>query len=74
VALILENHLSGRELVTGERFSAADIVIAYDLFWANTMNLLEEFPVLRAYLDKIRQRPAFPSFLLTESVRQGKLR
>ncbi len=72
-AMILESHLSNRDTVLGDSFSAADIVIAYDLFWANTMNLLEELPVLRAYLDKMRQRPAFPAFLLTKSVQEGKL-
>jgi glutathione S-transferase len=70
---ILENHLSRNDHILGAVFSAADIVIAYNLFWANTMNLLGEFPVLHAYLERVRQRPAFPDFLFTETVRQGKL-
>lgn len=72
-ATMLENHLSGNQYVLGDIFSAADIVVAYDLIWAGSLKLLAKFPVLRAYEQRLRQRPAFPDFLFTESVRQGNL-
>ena len=70
---ILADHLASREYVLGEQFTAADIVVAYDLIWAGTLKLLVEYPVLRAYTERLKQRPAFPGFLFTESVRQGSL-
>jgi len=72
-ARILDSHLSKNDYVLGATFSAADIVIAYDLIWANTLKLLAGFPVLLSYINRLQQRPGFPAFLFTESARQGKL-
>lgn len=70
---ILDRHISADEYILSTGFSAADIVITYNLIWANTLGLLENYPGLITYMEKMMQRPAFPRFLFTESVRQGKL-
>lgn len=70
---LLAAHLEKNEYVLGKEFSAADIIIGYDLIWADSLKLLDEIPVLKAWLEKLKQRPAFPDFLFTETVKQGKL-
>jgi glutathione S-transferase len=57
MAAVMEEHLSGRQFVAGERFSVADIVLAYTLDWADTNQLLVELPSSRAYLERMYARP-----------------
>jgi len=57
MAAVMEEHLSGRQFVVGERFSVADIVLAYTLDWADTEQLLAERPSSRAYLERMYARP-----------------
>jgi len=73
-ASVLNDHLSGNEYLLAEHFTAADIVVCFNLIWADTLKLLADFPALGKYMEKLKQRPAFPAFLFTESVLQGKLR
>lgn len=70
-AEIVEQHLANNACLLGDDFSAADIVMGYDLFWANTLKLLKNYPMLRAYRERLMQRPAFPAFLLNEKSGQG---
>lgn len=61
-ANIISNHLSGRQYICGDRFTAADCVIGYNIWWASVIHggmLLQEFPVLLQYLEQLKQRPAF---------------
>ena len=44
----------------GRHFSAADVVIGSELHWADQVGLLETCPEMRAYVDRLRRRPAFP--------------
>jgi len=64
---VLDNYLSDKEYLIGKTFTAADIVVCYDLFWADTLKLLADFPGLSDYMTKLQKRPAFPSFLFTEN-------
>ncbi len=50
------------DYLVGDRFSVADIAMTYTLRWAlfRTPNVYDEFPRLRAYLDRHMARPAFP--------------
>lgn len=57
MAAVLEEHLSGRQFVAGERFSVADIVLAHTLDWADTNQLLADLPSSRAYLERMYARP-----------------
>ncbi|MGK0297365.1 MAG: glutathione S-transferase [Gammaproteobacteria bacterium] len=66
-ARILDSHLSNSEYILGDNFSAADIVVCYNLFWANTLKLLSEFPRLSEYMNLLQKRPAFPGFLFENS-------
>lgn len=62
-AQVLDGALRGRVHLCGERFSVADIVVAYTLNWAAGYGLLDPFPVLAAYLAQQKARPACPQEL-----------
>jgi glutathione S-transferase len=58
VAPVLEAHLKGREYIVGNKFSAADVVVAGMLTFANMLNNLDGYPELKAYLGRMMARPA----------------
>lgn len=57
----VESALGDREFLAGGRFTIADVCIAYALHLADTLPPLAEkiTPNARAYLERMRQRPAF---------------
>ncbi len=61
MAAVLDAHMQAREFVVGVGFTAADIVTAYTLDWANEVGLLEQFPRLRRYMEHMYTRPAAPA-------------
>ncbi|UOB58243.1 glutathione S-transferase family protein [Burkholderia pyrrocinia] len=60
MAAILDEHLEGREFIVGDTLTVADCVTAYLIDWASECNLIEPFPQLRAYLDRLYARPKAP--------------
>ncbi|MBN3809699.1 glutathione S-transferase family protein [Paraburkholderia sp. Ac-20347] len=60
IAAILEKHLEGREFIVGDRLTVADCVTAYLIDWAGEVQLLDGFPRLRAYLERLYARPEAP--------------
>ena len=61
VAEVINNVLSDRDYILGHEFSAADIVIGHDVAWAKMLNVLDDFPDLVSYLNRLEQRSAFKS-------------
>ncbi len=57
-AKVLDKHMRGRTFAVGERFSAADILIAHTLLWARSAKVTFDFPALANYADSILARPA----------------
>lgn len=57
MARVLDRHMAGREYVVGDRVGVVDFVVAYTLDWANEVQLLAEFPGLRAYMERMYARP-----------------
>lgn len=57
----VESALAGREFLSGGRFTIADVCIAYALHLADSLPPLAEkiTPNARAYLERMRERPAF---------------
>lgn len=55
----LERRLSANDYLVGDAFSAADVVVASVLSWANAMGLLVEAPHTSEYLARMKARPAF---------------
>ena len=60
MAAVLESHMQGRTYLTGNRVTAADFVTAYTLDWAGEAQLLGDFPLLRAYTERMYARPQAP--------------
>lgn len=60
MAAILDRHLDGREFIVGNTISIADCVTAYVLDWGNENGLIDNFPNLKAYLERMYARPKAP--------------
>ena len=60
MARVLEAHMEGRQFIVGDRITAADCVTAYLMDWANENKLIDGFPNLRAYLDRMYARATAP--------------
>lgn len=57
MAAVMEDHMKEREFVVGETVTVGDFVLAYTLDWAHMESLLDEFPALRAYVERMYARP-----------------
>jgi glutathione S-transferase len=60
MAGVLERHMHNRPFVMGESVTVADFVIAYTLDWANEVSLLDGYPKLLAYMERMYSRPHAP--------------
>jgi glutathione S-transferase len=60
MAAVLDRHMNGRQYIVGDRMSVADCVTAYLMDWANEQQLLDGFPNLTAYLQRMYQRSTAP--------------
>jgi len=60
MAAVLDGHMKGRSFVVGDAVTVVDFVVAYTLDWANEVHLLEGFPELRSYMERMYQRPHAP--------------
>ncbi len=58
-ASFLEKRLGDRQFIVGDKFTAADVVVGYDLCLAMGIGLLEGHPKLKAYTERLLSRPAF---------------
>lgn len=59
VAAFVSDSLGARPFLLGDRFTAADLLLGSVLVWARSMKLLDEFPVVLAWLDRCTARPAY---------------
>lgn len=60
MAALLEKHLEGRQFIVGDRLTVADCVTVYLIDWANESHLIDGFPRLQAYLERLYARPEAP--------------
>lgn len=59
---VLEEALGDCDWICGEfydEFTTADVVVGYACMWADRYKLLEESPIVKAYLKRVTKRPAF---------------
>ena len=61
MAAVMEDHMQGRQFIVGETLTVADLVGAYTLDWANEVQLLNDFPQLLGYIERMYARPNAPS-------------
>ena len=62
-AVPFEEILGRQPFLLGDRFLAADIMLAHLLCWGVAQDLLASLPGLRGYRDRTVSRPAFPADL-----------
>ena len=60
MAAVLAEHMTGRQFAVGDTVTIADFVLAYTLDWANEVQLLDGFPQLQAYMERMYARPHAP--------------
>jgi glutathione S-transferase len=60
MAAVMEEHMQGRKFLMGDTLTVADLVGAYTLDWANEVQLLDDFPQLRGYIERMYARPNAP--------------
>lgn len=56
---MLERHLTGRSFIASGRFTAADISVGYSLFLANVLCGLPLPSHVKAYFERLQDRPAW---------------
>ena len=60
MAQVAEKHMRGRTFVVGDEVTVADFVLAYTLDWAHEAQLLDRYPKLAAYMERMYERPKAP--------------
>lgn len=58
-AALITNRLGTKQFIVGDKFSAADVVVGYDLILAQEIGLLTGYPELAAYAKRLIERPSF---------------
>jgi glutathione S-transferase len=57
MAAVLAEHIKGRQFLLANTVTIADFVMAYTLDWANEAQLLDGFPRLQDYVNRMYARP-----------------
>ena len=55
----LEQALEGSHYICGDRFTAADVYVGSTVDWGIQFETLPERPAFKAYVERIRKRPAY---------------
>lgn len=58
VASVVEKEIATKPFILGDEFSAADVVVGGCINWARGLKMLEGFPALREYSQRLLERPA----------------
>ncbi len=56
---MLSKALSNRDYLLATGFSGADILVGHSCFMATVTGLIEDYPNLEAYYDRLQQRPGY---------------
>ncbi len=56
-ATVVENHLTHSSYLVDDTFSATDIVMGYTLLWGQEQKLLEKYPNINRYMERLFARP-----------------
>lgn len=60
MAEVLDAHMRDRAFVVGDSVTVGDFVLAYTLDWAKLAKLLDAWPRLEAYMERMYARPRAP--------------
>lgn len=56
---VLDGHLAGRKFLTGDDFTAADVMMGYTVQGGKFSGMAGDFPNVMAYAARLEARPAF---------------
>jgi len=62
-AMTIEQHLSKNDYFAGQEFSAADCLMGFQIQMGEMRAGLDGLPATKAWLDRVRERPAFKRML-----------
>ena len=68
VAQVLTDALGGHPFLLGERFSAADVLLGMACYFLRQFGIVQDEPVLFAYIERCMARPALQRALALETV------
>jgi glutathione S-transferase len=57
--ITLEKMLESRDYLLARGFSVADMAMSFSLFDANYIGLLDQYPILKRYYERLAERPGF---------------
>lgn len=61
---VLNTKLEGKDFICGSEFTAADVMLGYDLHLANLVRFnFEDRPNVKAYFERLKTRPAYQKAL-----------
>jgi glutathione S-transferase len=60
MAAVLQEHMQDRPFLVGDGVTVGDFVLAHTLDWANELHLIDEYPQLKAYMERMYARPHAP--------------
>jgi glutathione S-transferase len=63
IASFLESVLREKKYLVGDQFTAADIMLGSTLLWADKAQALGKYPVLKQYLSRLAERPAYKKMI-----------
>jgi len=65
---LLQKHLQNRQFLLGDRFTVADAYLFTILAWTKALDIdLTRWPTLKAYFDRVGERPAVKAALEAEA-------
>jgi glutathione S-transferase len=59
IAEVIASNLGDKPFLLGDHLSAADIMVGSTVIWAQLLGLLNDWPVLTDYANRLSSRPAF---------------
>ena len=56
-AKVLDDKLSKQDYLVENKFSVTDIIVSFTVNWGRLLGLIDDFPNLQHYLDRVCERP-----------------
>lgn len=67
---VIDTEIAGRDWLIENRFSVTDIIMGYDVCWAQVLGLTQGFDNVNAYAARILARPACPYGAIADAAQQ----
>ena len=68
---VLDKELQGKDWLIENRFSVTDIIVGFNVCWAQTLGFTEGMPNVNAYAERVLARPHCPYGAMKEAAAQN---